>query len=77
MKKDEGEAEDMAQVVSLDEAVSVPTASYTDCLKTRDWTPLEPGVTEFKYYAPGIGLILETAGASESRRIELIEIRGA
>ncbi len=73
----EGEAEDMAQVMSLDEAVSVPTGSYTGCLKTREWTPLEPGVTEFKYYAPGIGLILETAGASESGRIELIEIRNS
>jgi hypothetical protein len=65
----------VAQVVSLEEAVSVPTGSYTGCLKTREWTPLEPGVTESKYYAPGVGLILETAGTSESRRIELIETR--
>ena len=71
---DAGNAEDMAEVVSLGEAVSVPTGSYTACLKTREWTPLEPGVTEFKYYAPGIGLILETAGASESQRLELVEI---
>jgi hypothetical protein len=72
----EGEAEDMAEVVSLNESVSVQAGPYTDCLKTREWTPLEPGVTEFKYYAPGIGLVLETAGTSESQRIELVEIRG-
>ena len=73
----EGEAEDMAEVVSLDESVSVQAGSYTGCLKTREWTPLEPGVTEFKYYAPGTGLVLETAGTSESQRIELLEIRGS
>ncbi len=70
----EGEAEDMAEVVSLDETETVATGSYSGCLKTREWTPLEPGVTEFKYYAPGIGLILETAGESESQRIELVEV---
>jgi len=70
----EGEAEDMAEVVSLDETESVAAGSFTGCLKTKEWTPLEPGVVEFKYYAPGIGLILETAGESESQRIGLLEI---
>jgi hypothetical protein len=69
----EGEAEDMAEVMSLDETETVAAGSYTGCLKTREWTPLEPGVVEFKYYAPGIGLILETAGESETQRIELVE----
>ncbi len=30
-----------------------------DCLITKEFSPLEPGVVEHKYYAPGIGLILE------------------
>jgi hypothetical protein len=30
-------------------------------LKTKDYSPLEPGVGEFKYYAPNVGLILEEA----------------
>jgi hypothetical protein len=73
----EDEAEDMARVESLDEAVTVPAGSYSDCLKTYEWTPLEPGVSEFKYYSPGVGLVLETAGKGESRRIELVEIKAA
>ena len=34
-------------------------ASYTDVLVTEDWTPLEPDITERKFYAPGVGLVME------------------
>jgi hypothetical protein len=45
----EGEAEDMAEVLSLDasglnDAVSVPYGSFGDVLMTKEWNPLEPGV---------------------------------
>ena len=30
-----------------------------DCVVTADFTPLEPGELEYKYYAPGIGPFLE------------------
>jgi hypothetical protein len=29
------------------------------CVVTRDFTALEPGVEERKYYAPGLGVFLE------------------
>ncbi|MGH8236508.1 MAG: hypothetical protein ACREXP_05730 [Steroidobacteraceae bacterium] len=32
-----------------------------DCVVTRNFSQLEPGVFERKYYAPGIGVFLETA----------------
>jgi len=35
----------------------VPYGSFTDVVQTRDYTPLEPGVEEHKYYARGIGLV--------------------
>ena len=42
-----GEAEDLAEVISVTGTESVPAASCTnDCLVTRDFTPLEPGVEE-------------------------------
>lgn len=50
-----GEAEDMAKVVSLNESVSVPYGSFEGCLRTEEWTPLEPGVLEAKIYCPGVG----------------------
>ena len=33
------------------------------CVVTREFSPLEPDVVEFKYYAPGIGVFLETGGS--------------
>lgn len=70
----EGEAEDMAEVLSLTESTSVPYGSFDNLLKTKDWTPLEPGIAEHKYYANGIGLILEEVVEGGSGRIELIDI---
>lgn len=69
-----GEAEDMGTVLSLDAAVTVPAGTYSGALRTKDFTPLEPGVVEHKYYAPGVGVVLEEEGAT---RVELIEVRTA
>jgi len=70
----EGEAEDMAEVLSLTESASVTYGSFDNLLMTREWTPLEPGVVEHKYYAPGVGLILEVMVEGGSERVELMEI---
>lgn len=67
----EGEAEDMGEVVSPAEAVTVPAGSYEGCLKTKDFTPLEPDVVEYKYYCPGIGVVLEE---EEGFEVELISV---
>jgi hypothetical protein len=54
-----GVAEDMAKVLSLNESVTVPyqPTPFTNCLKTKEFTPLEPDAIEHKFYAPGIGNI--------------------
>ncbi len=49
---------DRAEIVSLDSVQKTPAGTFR-CLKTEESTPLEPGVKEFKYYAPGIGLVRE------------------
>jgi hypothetical protein len=53
----EGEAEDMAKVLSLNESVTVPYGSFDHVLETKEWTPLEPGLVEHKYYASGVGFV--------------------
>ena len=70
-----GEAEDIAEVVSLDESVAIPYGLFTDCLKTKEWSPLEPDILANKYYAPGIGFVLEIMVEGGSERVELIDIR--
>ena len=46
-----GEAEDNGEIVSLDEQAEVPAGFYKPALMTKDTTPIEPKVLEFKFYA--------------------------
>lgn len=66
-------AEDVGRVISLDENVKVTEGNFDDCLKTRDTSPLEPDVVEFKFYAPGVGQVLEIDPAT-GERLQLIRI---
>ncbi len=68
-----GEAEDMARVISVGDTVEIEIGTFTDCLQTEEWSPLEPGKFERKFYAPGIGLILEV-DLETGERLELVEI---
>jgi hypothetical protein len=51
------EAQDQAQIVSLNVSVTVPAGSFTNVLKSLETSPQEPGVQEFKFYAKGFGEI--------------------
>jgi hypothetical protein len=70
----EGEAEDMAKVLRLNASVSVPYGDFEDCLVTKEWTPLEPGHVEQKFYAPGVGLVLVLEHHGKIVRVELVDI---
>jgi hypothetical protein len=50
-----GEAMDMARVLSLNASVTVPYGSFDHALETKEWTPLQPGFSEKKYYVRGVG----------------------
>ncbi|MFC5176031.1 hypothetical protein [Nocardioides taihuensis] len=67
-----GVAEDRAEVLSLDEQRSVPAGEYDDLLQTEETTPLEPDVVEHKYYARGVGTVLEETVAGGAERVELV-----
>ncbi|MGH7534633.1 MAG: hypothetical protein ACREMG_03505 [Gemmatimonadales bacterium] len=68
----EGEAEDWAKVVALDQSVDVPHGSFTGCLETEDWNDLDSGPHEHKFYCPQIGTTLEVGGGGE--RTELVDV---
>ena len=67
-----GVAEDRGEVVALDTRGAVPWGSFTDAVRTRDTTPLEPDLVEFKYYVRDVGVVLEEEG---DERVELISFR--
>jgi hypothetical protein len=52
-----GVAMDRVEVVSVSDTVTTPMGKFTNCLKLKETTPLEPGVTDYKYYAPGVGMV--------------------
>lgn len=67
-----GEAEDAAEILSLDEHVEVPFGTYDGVLMTKDFTPLDPDVVEHKFYARGVGPVQVIAVSGGSSREELI-----
>ena len=67
------DAEDVGEVRALNRSVSVPYDDFDGCLMTLDYTPLEPGVVEQKFYAPGVGFIKEVK-PDTGETVELIAI---
>jgi hypothetical protein len=70
----EGEAEDLGKVLRLDARVSVPYGDFFGCLETMDWTPLEPGHREHKFYCAETGLVLEVSPRDGRQRNELVRV---
>ncbi len=68
-------AEDVGRVASLSKPANVPYGNFPSCLKTLDSSILDPGADEYKYYAQGVGLVLEVEKKSGVRS-ELISATG-
>jgi hypothetical protein len=68
----EGEAEDIGEILGLDERVEVPYGGFENVLKTKDTTPLEPDVLEHKFYARDVGPVLTVDVGGGGGREELI-----
>ena len=67
-----GQAEDHYAVVGLGERASVPFVSSRHALLTKEWTPLEPGTLDHKFYVRGIGVVLEQTVKGGSERGALV-----
>jgi hypothetical protein len=70
-----GQAEDNFRVLSLRAKVRTPGASSRRALKTAEWTPLEPGVLDQKFYVRSVGNVLEKAVKGGTERLELVSVR--
>lgn len=72
-----GVAEDRAEVLSLNESVTVRKGSFNGCLKTKDYSPLKPDVVENKFFCPGVGQVLVVHVKGPAEREELVAITPA
>ena len=70
-----GHAEDHFKILDLHAAVSVPYVTTDRALRTGEWTPLEPGVVDNKYYLRGVGTVREVAVKGPTERLNLISFR--
>ena len=50
-------AMDRAEIVSLTETCKTPAGTFTKCMKVKEGSAIDPRMTEYKYHAPGIGLV--------------------
>ena len=66
-----GHAEDQYWLVDLTSSVSVPRGAFADAARTLEWSRLEPGVIDEKFYVSGIGVVKELAasGPAEVARL--------
>ncbi|HEY3356562.1 MAG TPA: hypothetical protein VGQ83_25145 [Polyangia bacterium] len=69
-----GSAEDQAEILGLNESITVAAGTYQNCVKTKDWTVLDPGVFENKYFCPDVGQVLADMVQGGSERQELVSI---
>jgi len=70
---------DQATIISLDAAVSIDLGDFADVLQTLETTELDPDAREFKYYAPGVGLVfieedLDEDFANPGFLVELVSV---
>jgi len=71
-----GQAEDMMEVLSINESVSIGFGNYENCLKLKEWAPLKPDLVEHKFYSKGVGnVVIEKKVAGGSGELELIEMK--
>lgn len=54
-----GVAMDRAENIKRGLTVGVPAGHYTDAVKVKETSPLEPSSKGAKIYSPGIGLVVD------------------
>lgn len=69
-----GEAEDRALVLSDREPAKVPAGTYRHLLHTANTTPLQPVLLENKFYARGVGPVLEVDLSPSFARAVLVRV---
>jgi hypothetical protein len=72
-----GEAEDAAEVLSIDEQAQVSYGHFRNVLLTKNYTPLHRRILEYKLYAKGVGLVLAFGVSGDNDREELLRFTPA
>lgn len=72
-----GVAEDQATVVRINETVTTPFGKFENCLRTKDFSKLEPAIVEYKFYCPEVkNTVLELSPAEKEKLVLTIIKQG-
>ena len=71
-----GQAEDTAWIINRGGSISAPFGTFTRALRTLEFARIEPGVVDQKIYAPGIGIVSETALTGPQEVAQLVRMTG-
>lgn len=69
----EDEAEDLGRDLALDGTASVPFGEYSALLVVEEWNRLAPETVERKYYAIGVGTVMEEVTRGGSEVVKLVD----
>jgi hypothetical protein len=71
------QAEDQAEVVAINESITVLAGTFKNCIKILETNPLDPSSLEYKYYASGVGLVKveKIADPPEVEELQSYEIK--
>jgi hypothetical protein len=67
-----GHAEDQFKILDLDASVFTPLLSARHAVRTKETSPLEPGVVDNKYYVRGVGDVREVTVKGPKERLHLV-----
>jgi hypothetical protein len=67
-------AEDRGKALGLNAKVDVPYGSFDHCLQTLEWSLLERGIRDHKFYCPGVGFVKELSPNGGPVTSELVAI---
>ena len=68
-------AEDCTSIADLNASVKTPFVSSNGALKTEEFSLLEPGVLDNKYYVRNVGLVREQTIQGGSDILELVSVK--
>ena len=66
-----GSAEELAEVVSVNDSTRVPSGRSFHCIRVRQWSRLEPGM-QMKWYAKGVGLVRSESSSRDGRTVSFL-----
>jgi hypothetical protein len=69
-----GHADDHYRVLDTSARVTVPAVSSRHAVLTEEWTPLEPGVVDHKYYVRDVGVVAEQSASGPRETGHLVSV---